>query len=128
MSVGAGQREVLGRDIFEPHSWRDDGGKRVEAIVDPNWLIDGKPRVIRRIGWRNCMCCKGRMFSRDLHKVRMCDACKSAVTDMSERQTIPRGDRHWRKRGPIQLGKDPSVVKGTLCHDLEKQAQSQSRS
>jgi hypothetical protein len=83
MSVGPGQREVVGKDLREPERsrWPDNG--RVEVVVDPNWLIDGKPRVVRRVGWRNCHCCKRRFFSADIAKVRMCDPCKEVSTDMS---------------------------------------------
>jgi hypothetical protein len=81
------QREChgpFGLDIVEPTSWRDDGGKRVEVVVDPNWLIDGKPRVIRRIAWRRCISCKcRRFFSRDLARIRLCDVCKASPNDKS---------------------------------------------
>jgi hypothetical protein len=83
MSVGAGQREVLGQNIFEPFMWCDDGGKRVEAIVDPNWIIDGSPRVIRHMAWRPCMCCRRRFFSLDVARVRMCGSCKESPIDKS---------------------------------------------
>lgn len=70
-------REKFGRDIREPErsQWRDDGGARVEVVTDPNWLIDGKPRVVRRVGWRACVCCERRFFSLDLAKNRICECC-----------------------------------------------------
>lgn len=74
----------FGKDIPEPYlPWYDDGGKRVVLVTDPNWLIDGKPRVIRRVGWRSCMTCGRRIFSEDISKIRMCDGCKTSVTDKS---------------------------------------------
>jgi len=73
--------ELIGRDIRElPHvSWPNNG--RVEVVTDPNWLIDGKPRVVRKIGWRACMCCKRRFFSQDMTKIRICDPCKASKVD-----------------------------------------------
>ena len=72
----------VGFPIKEPRKhWPDDG--RVETIVDPNWLIDGRPRIVRRVGWRTCMCCRRRMFSADIKKIRVCDQCKGMVADKS---------------------------------------------
>lgn len=89
------KRELLGQNIreYERVQWPDNG--RVEIVVDPNWLIDGKPRVIRRIGWRDCMCCKRRVFSADIARVRMCGQCKDVATDMSNggRKYVPRAPR-----------------------------------
>lgn len=68
---------VMGYDIRElAHvSWPDNG--RVEVVTDPNWLVNGEPRVVRKIAWRACMCCKRRFFSQDIAKVRICDYCKA---------------------------------------------------
>jgi len=83
MKYPAHAYEWIGLDIRLPelHPWNDDGGARVEIVVDPNWLIDGKPRVVRRVGWRQCMTRKHRFFSHDIARVRMCDSCKSLKTD-----------------------------------------------
>lgn len=82
---GPQPRELLGQNIreYERVQWPDDGGSRVETVVDPNWLIDGKPRVVRRIGWRTCMCCKRRMFSADISKIRICDLCKDITSELT---------------------------------------------
>ncbi len=104
---GQQSREVVGREIHEFNfQWPDDGGARVELVVDPNWLIDGKPRVVRKVAWRPCMCCKTRFFSQDITRIRMCDACKTGITDVSDRQALPRGDRHWRKRRSVHPAQD----------------------
>jgi hypothetical protein len=67
-----------GKDIREPSAWDDDGGKRVEVIVDPNWLVDGEPRVIRRMAWRSCLAKPScRFLSSDVARVRICDYHKS---------------------------------------------------
>ena len=78
-------RGPFGKNIREPRDWPYDGGNRVEEIVDANWLIDGKPRVIRRVGWRRegCMCCGKKMWSCDLARVRMCETCKGTPLDKS---------------------------------------------
>ena len=71
---------VVGQEIRQPHDrWPDNG--RVDVVTDPNWLINGKPRVVRRVGWRACMCCTKRFFSWDMTKVRMCDDCKGTRVD-----------------------------------------------
>jgi len=64
-----------GQDIREPSAWPDDGGKRVEVITDPNWIMpDGQPRVIRRMGWRLCLArATCRFLSPDLSRQRICD-------------------------------------------------------
>lgn len=95
--------QLLGRDLREPErgGWPDNG--RVEVVVDPNWLIDGQPRVVRRVGWRHCMCCRRRFFSADIAKVRICDACKDVKTDMScgGREFVHRRSR-WSARNSSQ--------------------------
>jgi hypothetical protein len=76
---------MLGLDICLPelHPWDDDGGARVEVVTDPNWIINGQPRVVRRVGWRPCMCCKRRHFSQDIAKIRLCESCRAIKTDKS---------------------------------------------
>lgn len=102
--MSARPRDLVGQHIREPERgrWRDNG--RVEVVVDPNWLIDGKPRVVRKVGWRNCMCCKRRMFSPDITKVRICDACKEVKTDMScgGRELVYQRSRWSRTRNSSQ--------------------------
>lgn len=55
-----------GQDIVEPNPWPFDDGARRVAVTDPNW----DNRVIRRVGWRACMHCRGWFFSPDV--VRVC--------------------------------------------------------
>lgn len=73
----------FGKDILEVRRPIGDGRRVEVTVVDPNWLIDGKPRVVRRIGRRPCMCCRKSFLSDDMAKIRMCDGCKSSVTDKS---------------------------------------------
>jgi hypothetical protein len=62
----------VSEEIREPKLWVFDGDlTRRVAVIDPN---DG--RVIRRVGWRQCMCCQNCFFSADVVRVRLCDGCK----------------------------------------------------
>jgi hypothetical protein len=73
----------FGKDLVEVRRPIGDG-KRVEVtVVDPNWLIDGKPRIVRRIAHRPCMCCRRSFLSPDTAKVRMCETCKGTPMDKS---------------------------------------------
>lgn len=73
----------FGKDIREPelHRWPDNG--RIEIVTDPNWIMpDGKPRIVRRVGWRQCMTNKRhRFFSEDMSRQRICPVCKNVKTD-----------------------------------------------
>lgn len=97
---------VMGQDIRELHvAWPDDGGARVELVTDPNWLIDGKPRVVRKIGWRACMCCKARFFSQHISGIRICEPCKSSSDPEYAQQFIkPNGSR--RRAGANDLSRE----------------------
>lgn len=61
----------LGFDIVEPKPWPCDEGARREPVIDRN--LD---RVVRRVGWRRCMCCSKWMFSPDVSRVRLHDQCR----------------------------------------------------
>jgi hypothetical protein len=63
----------VGRDILEPSQWPDDGEMRRADVVDPNF---DPPRLIRRVGWRQCMRCRKSHFSPDVQRLRLCGACK----------------------------------------------------
>lgn len=61
-----------GSDIIEPAQWGPADDKRV-PVLDPN---TSPPRVIRYVGWRLCLRCGRKFFSRDVVAVRMCQPCK----------------------------------------------------
>lgn len=63
----------FGKDIEEPTMWENDGGARREPVIDHNF---SPPRVVRRVGWRACMCCRDSFFSPDVARVRICEPCK----------------------------------------------------
>lgn len=60
----------------DPSPWKDDGGVKRVPVYDHNWLIDGKPRLVRQVGWRHCMTGKHTFLSPDIAKVRICSRCK----------------------------------------------------
>lgn len=61
-----------GLDIApDPSPWPYDGGARREPVTDPNW----NDRVIRRVGWRDCMHCCRPFFSPDVVRVRLHADC-----------------------------------------------------
>ena len=55
-------------------AWRFDGGKRREAVLD---LDHNPPRVVRKVGWRVCMCCAKPFWSEDTTRQRLCGECKA---------------------------------------------------
>ena len=65
---------LLGERLEEPTPWAWDGGKRREPVLDHD---HNPPRVVRKVGWRSCMCCARRFWSTDVIRVRMCDYCKT---------------------------------------------------
>ncbi|MFL0336308.1 hypothetical protein ACEU0A_004197 [Stenotrophomonas maltophilia] len=65
----------MGRGLIEPERWPNDGGARRAPVMDPNC---DPPRVVRRVGWRRCMCCGRFHFSEDVARARMCVECGGA--------------------------------------------------
>lgn len=61
-----------GRDIVDPVMWHPADDRRV-PVLDPN---TSPPRVVRYVGWRPCIRCGRKFFSRDVAGVRMCLPCK----------------------------------------------------
>lgn len=61
---------TVARDIIEPKEWPNDHGARREPATDPNLN-----RVVRRVGWRRCIRCRGWFFSRDVVGVQMHADC-----------------------------------------------------
>lgn len=60
--------------IEEPKQWYPaDGGKRREPVLDHN---DSPPRVVRYVGYRNCLRCGVQFFSQDVRGQRMCKLCR----------------------------------------------------
>jgi hypothetical protein len=56
--------------FIEPEQWPYDGGKRRESVLDLEYF---PPRVVRKVGWRNCMCCGKPFWSEDTTRLRLCD-------------------------------------------------------
>lgn len=56
--------------IVEPERWPNDGGVRRESVLDTDCH---PPRVVRKVGWRTCMCCGASFFSEDVMRLRLCD-------------------------------------------------------
>jgi hypothetical protein len=56
--------------FIEPERWSYDGGVRREPVVDADRC---PPRVVRKVGWRNCMACGVPFFSEDVVALRLCD-------------------------------------------------------
>lgn len=73
----------FGKDLVEVRRPIGNGKRMEVTVIDPNWLIDGKPRVVRRIGHRPCMWCRRSFLSPDIAKVRMCETCKGTPLDKS---------------------------------------------
>ncbi|CAN7285953.1 hypothetical protein LJR251_001371 [Rhizobium rhizogenes] len=70
MSASARASKNLG--FIEPERWSYDGGLRREVVLD----IDHIPaRVVRKVGWRNCMTCANPFFSEDVIAQRLCRIC-----------------------------------------------------
>jgi len=55
--------------FVEPERWPNDGGVRREAVLDTD---HNPPRVVRTVGWRNCMCCGTPFWSEDVMRLRLC--------------------------------------------------------
>ena len=54
-------------------AWRFDGCKRREPVLD---LDHNPPLVVRKVGWRVCMCCVKPFWSENVIAVRLCHGCK----------------------------------------------------
>lgn len=66
----------------EPKWWLDDGGACRVPIYDHTF---SPPRLVRRVGWVNCLGPnKDRFFSPDVAKVRVCAECKTLQARVSE--------------------------------------------
>ena len=73
-AVAAAQRLKLNYHGFiEPEPWRDDGGVRREAVLDGD---HNPPRVVRSVGWKQCIRCRRSFWSEDVQRLHMCAACK----------------------------------------------------
>ena len=53
--------------FIEPQRWPQDGGLRREPVVDVEL-----GRVVRYVGWRNCMRCGHPFWSDDVQRLRLC--------------------------------------------------------
>jgi hypothetical protein len=66
----------------DPVLWPDDGGKLRVPIYDHNYSALRPPRLVRKVGWTNCLGRgpRHRIFSYDVARERMCTACKAMQT------------------------------------------------
>lgn len=88
-----------GRDIVEPRKWSPPDDKRV-PVLDRNC---NPPRVIRYVGWRECVCCDHKFFSTDVQRVRMCDDCKAPRGKVAIRRAHGRELRRDNFPYPVPL-------------------------
>lgn len=61
--------------FVEPKQWPRDDGTRREPVLDAD---HSPPRVVRYVGWRNCIRCGELFWSEDTTRMRMCPG--SAIT------------------------------------------------
>jgi hypothetical protein len=61
----------------DPIIWSDDGGAKRVPIYDHNF---GQSRLVRRVGWTNCLGrgARHRIFSYDVTRERICSSCKGS--------------------------------------------------
>jgi len=90
-AVAAAQRPKANWHGFaEPDRWPYDGGVRRESVLDCDFH---PPRVVRKVGWRACMCCGTPFFSEDVMRLRLCDGqdgCRGAPTIEYKRKAAAR--------------------------------------
>lgn len=75
--------------FVEPVRWAYDGGVRREPVLDCDYH---PPRVVRKVGWRNCMACGQPFFSEDLIALRLCDGldgCRDQAPKRYKFKTSP---------------------------------------
>lgn len=71
--------------FVEPKQWDYDGGERREPVLD----IDHNPaRVVRKVGWRNCMACTNPFFSEDVVALRICYYCKGPSEPRDQKKLL----------------------------------------
>jgi len=79
--------------FIEPEPWPYDGGKRRESVlVDLEYF---PPRVVRKVGWRNCMCCGKPFWSEDTTRLRLCDGdtgCRDQTPVRYRKAATDQGD------------------------------------
>lgn len=64
---------TLAKPLIEPERWSFNGDLTHRAFVmDPN--VEPS-KLVRRIGWLNCMRCSRPHFSEDVLRIRLCCAC-----------------------------------------------------
>lgn len=61
---------INGQGFVEPERWPYDGGARRETVLDTDCH---PPRVVRTVGWTNCLSCRSPFFSEDVLALRLCD-------------------------------------------------------
>lgn len=64
---------IVSQGFQEPAAWPWDGGLRREAVLD---LDCNPPRIVRRVGWHNCLRCRRSFFSHDVVRQRLCASCR----------------------------------------------------
>lgn len=90
----------------DPDRWPDDGGAKRVGIYDH---ICNPPRLVRRVGWTNCLgeSPTHRIFSFDVARERICTTCKTRQSALDLFQ--PRNSRGAGKVvAPVDMRKAPS--------------------
>jgi hypothetical protein len=83
-AVAAAQRpKGNGYGFIAPLPWPYDGGTRREAVLD---IDRNPPRIVRHVGWPDCMCCRKPFWSDDTRHVRICEPCKAPERDQRKPQ------------------------------------------
>ncbi len=64
---------IVSQGFLEPAVWAWDGGVRREPVLD---IDHNPPRIVRRVGWHNCLRCRRPFFSDDVVAQRLCASCR----------------------------------------------------
>ena len=66
----------------EPGPWPFDGGARREPVLDHDYH---PPRVVRRVGWQQCMRCRQPFWSEDVLRLRLCSSSGTGCREDEDR-------------------------------------------
>jgi hypothetical protein len=70
----AGPARAESQGFSLPKQWPYDGCVHREPVYDTDHR---PPRVVRRVGWRDCLRCRQHYFSEDIVAQRMCAGCRA---------------------------------------------------
>lgn len=63
----------IARPLVEPARWPFSGDlSRRAEVLDPDCE---PPRVVRRVGYLRCLCCRRPHWSEDVARIRLCEEC-----------------------------------------------------